>query len=88
MMPGMHSSMKRKALRWVAAAIVSLAPVTSALARTEEPEKDIYDARLEGYQTNPTLPSGGTGLIWCGFILLGVLCCAGLFKDAKRSHLD
>jgi len=85
----MHSRMKRRrTVRWLAAAIISLAPVTSALARTEEPEKDIYDARLEGYQNNPTMPSGGTGLIWVGFIFLGVLCCAGMFKDARRSHLD
>ena len=85
MMPLMK---RRSTVRWIAAAIISLAPVTSALARTEEPEKDIYDARLEGYATNATLPSGGTGLMWVGFIFLGVLCCAGLFKDARRTHLD
>jgi hypothetical protein len=79
---------RRRTVRWLAAAIISLAPVTSALARTEEPEKDIYDARLEGYANSATLPSGGTGLIWCGFVFLGVLCCAGMFKDARRTHLD
>ena len=80
--------MKRSLVRWFAVAVVTLAPASSALARTEEPEKEIYDARLEGYTNNPTIQGGGAGLIWVSMTVLGVLCCAGLFKDAKRTHLD
>ena len=88
MMRIMKRAMLRTMVRYVAVALVSLMPATTALARSDEPDKDIYDARLEGYQTNPTLPSGGSGLIWVSMIFLGILCCAGLFKDARRSHLD
>ena len=87
MMPSMIR-LKRNVLRWLAVSVVALAPATTALARTEEPADEIYDARLEGYPVKATLPSGGTGLIWVGFIFLGVLCCAGMFKDARRTHLD
>ena len=81
--------MKHILLRWTAVALLALAPATStALARDSEPEKEVYDARLEGYQTNPTLPPAGSGLTWCALLGLGVLCCIGLFKDAKRTHLD
>jgi hypothetical protein len=85
----MMARMKRSfLLRWVAIAMLMLAPASSALARSDQPEKDVYDARLEGYQNNPTLPAGGSGLTWVAMIVLGVLCCAGLFKDARRTHLD
>ena len=85
----MMADMKRTfLLRWGAIVILALAPASTALARSNEPEKEVYDARLEGYQTNPTLPLNGTGLTWVAMIVLGVLCCVGLFKDARRSHLD
>ena len=91
MMAGMKRTTKQNLLRSAAVAVLALAPVWSpstALARDAEPEKEVYDARLEGYQTNPTLPPAGSGLTWCALLGLGVLCCIGLFKDAKRSHLD
>ena len=84
----MMATMKRTMLRWVAVGVLMLAPATTAWARQDTPEKEIVDARLEGYQNNPTLAGTGSGLTWVAMVFLGVLCCAGLFKDAKRTHLD
>jgi hypothetical protein len=88
--------MKRKSLgllgRWIAVATIALAPMMAspsrALARSDEPEPDVVDARLEGYGGNVTLPSSSSGLTWVLFVVLAVVGSAGLFKDAKRSHLD
>ena len=92
----MMPRMKRKSLglfgRWIAVAAVALAPVLAspspALAARDEPEPDVVDARLEGYGGNVTLPGGSSGMTWVLLIILAVVGCAGLFKDAKRSHLD
>jgi hypothetical protein len=46
------------------------------------------DARYEGYPANITLEGGGTALTWIALIVCGALVFGGLFKDAKRSHLD
>ena len=73
--------------RWVAIVLLALAPAT-ALARSDEAEPDIVDARLEGYSTGYTLPATSVGLTWVALIFLGVVTCIGLFKDAKRTHLD
>jgi len=74
-------------LRSVVLATVLLAP-SAALARTEEEPPEIVDARLEGYSGQVAMPESGTGLTWFIFVILGVVTAAGLFKDAKRSHLD
>ena len=91
MMRGMNfKRMKRRGLdwccRWVAIVMLALTPAT-ALAQSSD-EHEIYDARVEGYAGNKTLPGGGNALTWIAFIFLTVVACAGLFKDAKRSHLD
>lgn len=67
--------------------MLAFAP-SAALARQDEPEQEIVDARLEGYAGNVTLPPTSSGLTWFLFIILAVFAAAGLFKDAKRSHLD
>ena len=77
-----------RACRWAAVALLALAPATTALGRSEEQEPDPVDARLEGYPTNVSLPQGSSGLTWVALVFLGALCVGGLFKDAKRSHLD
>jgi len=69
-------------------ATLVLAPTTTALARQDTPEREIIDARLEGYSGSMSLPAGSDGLTWVAMVILGVLCCGGLFKDAKRTHLD
>ena len=83
MMPGM----KRTLFQWGMIAALVLLPAT-ALARQDTPEREVVDARLEGYKDNISLPKGSEGLTWVSMVILGVLCCGGLFKDAKRSHLD
>ena len=79
--------MKSTLSRWGIIAVLALAPAT-AFARQDTPEREVIDARLEGYAANPSLPGGSEGLTWVAMIVLGVLCCGGLFKDAKRTHLD
>jgi hypothetical protein len=88
--------MKRKSLgvvgRWIAIGVLVAGPMLAmpqaTQARSSEPEREVVDARLEGYASNVTLNPSSAGLMWVTMIILGVLCCAGLFKDAKRSHLD
>jgi hypothetical protein len=83
--------MKRRWLnaccRWVAILVLAITPAT-AMAQKASDEHEIYDARIEGYQGSKTLPGGGVALTWIAFIFLGIVACAGLFKDAKRTHLD
>ena len=73
--------------RWVAIIVLAVTPAT-ALAQRDSEEHEIYDARIEGYAGNKTLPGGGVALTWIAFIFLTIVACAGLFKDAKRTHLD
>ena len=75
------------ACRWVAIVMLAIAPAT-ALAAQASDEHELYDARIEGYQGSKTLPGGGVALTWIAFIFLAIIAGAGLFKDAKRSHLD
>jgi hypothetical protein len=63
-------------------------PLSVLAQRQGEEEREIVDARLEGYASNVTLDSGSTGLTWFVFIILAIICLGGLFKDAKRTHLD
>ncbi len=62
------------------------APLTAVAQDAEEREP--IDARLEGYANNVTLDSGSTAFTWILFIILALLALGGLFKDAKRTHLD
>ena len=95
MMPIMNSTRtttaKRRWLnwccRWVAILALAMAPAT-AMAQKASDDHEIYDARVEGYAGNKTLPGGGVALTWIAFIFLAIVACAGLFKDAKRTHLD
>ena len=77
----MMRGMKRRRthlMRWLAAGVLAVGPVlavlatpSAALARQDTPEKEIVDARLEGYQANPTLPGTGSGLTWVAMVFLG-----------------
>ena len=65
-----------------------MAPATTTFAARDEVEVDPIDARLEGYSTNVSLPEVSSGLTWIIFVVLMVFVAAGLFKDARRTHLD
>ena len=86
----MMLTMKQTLTVWVLAAIVLFSTATSALARPQEPDREPVDARLEGYAggRNVTIEGGSTALMWLLFVFLTAVCVVGLFKDAKRSHLD
>ena len=72
--------------RWVAIVMLAITPATTMAQSSDEQE--VYDARLEGYAGSKTLSGGGSALTWIAFIFLTIVACAGLFKDAKRTHLD
>ena len=79
------------AAKWLASLallMVVLAPASVALARQDEPDEVIVDARMEGYATNMEMPEGSSGGTWVVFVLLTVITAGGLLKDAKRTHLD
>ena len=85
----MMAAMKQRLIQAGFALLAMLATPLSALAQRQgEEEREIIDGRLEGYATNVTLDSGSTGLTWVVFIILTIICLGGLFKDAKRTHLD
>jgi hypothetical protein len=79
--------MKHRISTGLLMALVLLASTHTALASSQDDEPDVVDARLEGYGQNVTL-NGGTSLTWLLLIFLVGVCAVGLFKDAKRSHLD
>lgn len=53
-----------------------------------EPER--IDPRFDGYGRSPLIldEGGGAVLSWLLLFLLTILCLAGLFKHARRTHLD
>lgn len=46
------------------------------------------DGRLEAYGKTVALPPGGTAVYWLLLIALAAITIGGLFKNARRSHLD
>jgi hypothetical protein len=84
----MMTGMKQRMIQAGFALMAMLAAPLAALAARPEAEREILDGRLEGYASNVTLEGGSTGLTWVVFIILTIVCLAGLFKDAKRTHLD
>ena len=83
----MMRPMKHRLIMLCGTLLVLLSPIL-LLAASQEPEREILDARLEGYSQNVTLEGGSTGLTWVLFIVLAAIALGGLFKDARRSHLD
>jgi hypothetical protein len=68
-----------------------LAAPGAAMAQDEE---ETIDARMLGYQddrgqpVNVALEGQSTALTWVLFLVLAVVGLGGMFKDAKRTHLD
>jgi hypothetical protein len=68
------------------AACVILTPAM-ALAASNNPNGPDMDVRLQSYPTN-VFADGSTALTWMLGILLMAVCIGGVFKSAKRTHLD
>ena len=72
-------------LAWAAS---PLAPSPSSRAGAQELEIET-DARYEGYGSDKvTIEEGSTAMTWVGFTILCLIALLGMFKDAKRTHLD
>ena len=89
MMNRMTTRRCRKAGRKLVLTLACLLPLaglpTSAAAQEVEIE---HDARLEGYTDAVTLEEGSMALTWLAFAFVSAIALLGLFKDAKRTHLD
>jgi hypothetical protein len=76
-----------KVMRKIAVAMVfifsALAPLTSWAD-----DQTVVDGRLQGYDHNVTLSPSGTGVYWLLMFFLALITVVGLFKSAKRTHLD
>jgi hypothetical protein len=72
--------------KWLAALACVIA-LSAGTVRADELEIET-DARLEGYGDKMALEPSNTAMTWAGFGFLSVIALLGLFKDAKRSHLD
>jgi len=72
--------------RGVALALAAAVLPASALAQDESPKND---ARLEGYEARVQLESADTTpLTWLLLVVLAALAMWGMFKNARRTHLD
>ncbi len=86
--------MMRVMRKRIVAAVMSLALMTgwlapsAALARQQEDDKEIFDARYESYPVEVNVKSPGSAGAYFLLALLGVLSVGVMFKDARRSHLD
>ena len=80
----------RGARGWVVtlACLLAWAVVPGGQAAAQELEIP-HDARLEGYGGEKmVMEESNNAMTWMGFGVLAVVTVLGLFKDAKRSHLD
>jgi hypothetical protein len=74
--------------KWLVA-LVCLCAWAAAPQRAVAQELEIEtDARLEGYTEKMALEPANTAMTWAGFAFCSVVALLGLFKDAKRTHLD
>ena len=81
---------RHAARRWIVS-LVCLVAWAAAPAATFAQELEIEtDARLEGFATDKkvVMEEANLTLPWLGFAFLSAVALLGMFKDAKRSHLD
>ncbi len=90
--PGTAKSLVRRLRRvsdrvipWCFAAAVTV--LSPAMALAQDDDREIVDARLEGYPSNVSL-EGTTALMWVLLLILGIVCIGPLFMNSKRTHLD
>jgi hypothetical protein len=81
-MPGMRSLN-----RWTFMAVLFL---SQAFALADDTSAPPPDARFDGFpkDVKVILDNGGVAGSWIIFIILGIICAAFLFMNAKRTHLD
>ena len=72
----------------LAPAVLFFSVVLAPLAAWADEPPTVVDGRLESYGQNVTLQPGGTALLWILMFALAVLTLVGLFKNARRTHLD
>ena len=46
------------------------------------------DGRMEAWGKTVALPGGGISLLWLLLVPLTLITVGGLFKNARRTHLD
>ena len=83
------STWQRTVVGWTVGAIAFfLMPALALAAKPTEPDREVIDARFESYAKNVTLDPGSVALTWFLLVVLGIVCLAVMFKDARRTHLD
>jgi hypothetical protein len=83
----------RQSVRKVSLALFCAFALTASFASSPrayaQQENDIdTDMRYEGYGEKLALEDSNTAMTWMGFAFCSVVALLGLFKDAKRTHLD
>ena len=100
--PGCSRGLRKRLTTFLLTTVCWLAvAVASPTLTYAQGEENTFDARLEGFvEHDPIAPpdkrqsinvgieKSGTALTWILFLVLIVIACGPLFKDAKRSHLD
>jgi hypothetical protein len=90
MMTARHHAVRK----WIVPLLCLLAwagvPMPSPSSRAVAQELEIpTDARFEGYGTDKvTIEESNSAMTWVGFTFLCLIALLGMFKDAKRTHLD
>ena len=79
--------MRRYLLAAVIAIMVIGLPAKPTFAASSS-DREVVDARLEGYTPDVTMQGTGVATIWFIAVGLGILCLGVMFKNANRSHLD
>jgi hypothetical protein len=80
--------MLKKLALWCCIVFGVLFSPSVSSARPPTPEKDVLDARLEGYDKPVTIEGQNSALTWILLIFLTIIGVGGMFKNAKRTHLD
>jgi uncharacterized membrane protein YidH (DUF202 family) len=71
----------------IALLLVTTASPSMAQSRRQV-EEDPMDGRFYRYDRKVVLDGAGIGITWIIFVALAVVASAGLFKNARRTHLD
>lgn len=67
--------------------LVVLGMSSNVFAARDPEEEALPDARLSGY-SQVVQNTESNVLSWFAIVALGAICMIGVFKNAKRTHLD